>query len=134
MITGTRSGSARDGSESGAWGIKLPRRKLGWHKWLKKARCCMQKRQITMWLEPWSEETRMRLRLIGSLPMWLPLSEARNLITLLSGWSGWPVECVLFADKETEGWCGWWAARLADIPGLCLRIRHIRKRNKGAWR
>ena len=94
----------------------------------------MQHEQMRLRLEPWSESTRLGLRLYGSLPMTLPLSEARHLITWLAGWSGRPVECALFADKGTVGWCGWWTAHLADMPELRLRVRYKRDTERGAAR
>ena len=92
----------------------------------------MQNGRIKVWLSPLNGGSYTQLRLIGTLPTALPVRELRSLIEKLSFFSGYPVECALFVDEETAGWCEWWTGRLAVMPVRHLKVRYIaRDRRRG---
>jgi hypothetical protein len=135
-ITVTQSGTGELGvAVRCAWGIMLPCR--GWkrHTVSLKARCVMQHKEMRMRLAPVGESTLMGLRISGSVPRSLPLSDAQHLIRWLAGWSGWPVTCALCADRQEAVWCGWWTAHLADMPEVRrVRVQYTRANEKGVGR
>jgi hypothetical protein len=71
-----------------------------------------------------------KVRLTGCVPSSMPPRVLRRFAFLVSGWSGYPLECALCADKESVCWCEWWTALLADIPERHLTIRYERHRGR----
>jgi hypothetical protein len=84
----------------------------------------MQDGQMKVWLSPLHGGAFTRLKLTGALPSSLPVFELRRLISRLSFFSGYPLECVLSVDKAVTDWCDWWHELLDSIPARHLQIRY----------
>lgn len=64
-----------------------------------------------------------QLELTGVVPTAIPEAKVARLIRQLHIWSGCPVRCALYAEKEAVGWCEWWTDVLAGISERDLVLR-----------
>ena len=88
----------------------------------------MESSCIKVWLSPLNGGSYTKLRLIGVVPTAVPTREIVRLVKKMSFMSGYPLECALYVDKETAGWCEWWIDRLAVIAERHLKVRFIIRR------
>ena len=71
----------------------------------------------------WSDDDSFtRLCLRGSVVTAPPACEVEQLLTLLSRWSGSPVELVLSADCGSVAWFELWGDATSEVPARHLRV------------
>ncbi len=85
----------------------------------------MENGRIKVWLSPLNGGSYTKLQLIGVVPTAVPQREIVRLVKKMSFMSGYPLECALSVDEETDGWFEWWNDRLAVIPEHHLKVRFI---------
>lgn len=86
--------------------------------------------RMTLELRPLDGGSYTQLSLSGPLPS-VPVG-LRRLLTWLAHWNGYPVDVVLFVDKQTAGWCEVWTDALASVPDRHLEVRFQRVANSVA--
>ncbi len=76
----------------------------------------------------------------GSVPTAPPAGEVKQLLALLSQWSGSPVELVLSVDAGSVAWFELWGDATAEVPVRHLQVRftlddhrHLRGDSDAAW-
>lgn len=84
----------------------------------------MKPRQMRLELAPSCDGAHTLLRLFGELPTYLPQADFREMIVLLSAWSGQPAELVLRADCPDGRWLDWWESAAMAVPMAQLEVRY----------
>jgi len=79
--------------------------------------------QISVHLNPQCEGAFTRWRLFGSTLTTAPHEQVREMMRMLSQWSGGPVEFVLPAEAGPDAWFDWWADAIAPLPVRHLELR-----------
>jgi hypothetical protein len=79
--------------------------------------------QISIRLRPQCDGAFTRWQLSGSTVTTAPPEQVRDLMRMLSHWSGSPVELVLPAEDGSAEWFDWWADTIAPLPARRLEVR-----------
>jgi hypothetical protein len=66
-----------------------------------------------------------QLRLRGSVVTAPPACEVEQLLTLLSRWTGSPVELVLSVDCGSVAWFESWGDATSEVPARHLQVRFM---------